>query len=84
MTFPGHVQNGVVVFDGPQTPPEGARVEVAILPREQTQPLRDFLLEFAGTFEDLPNDMAQQPIITFTDGLSDDDAVCRYVLFYRC
>jgi hypothetical protein len=59
MTFQGHVRNGVVVFDGPQAPPEGAAVQVAVLAPEPTQSLRDLLLEFAGTVEGLPEDMAE-------------------------
>jgi hypothetical protein len=61
MTYRGHVQNGVVVFDGPQSPPEGTPVEVAILPTTtQEQPLSNVLLQFAGTIEGLPPDMAAQ------------------------
>jgi hypothetical protein len=63
MTYQGHVRNGVVVFDGPQAPPEGATVEVAVLSDEQaqqTQSLHEFLLEFAGTIDGLPSDMAAQ------------------------
>lgn len=59
MTFRGHVQSGVVVFDGPQTPPEGVTVEVSVLPKEEVS-LADFLLEFAGTIDGLPSDMAAQ------------------------
>jgi hypothetical protein len=63
MTFRGHVQNGVVVFDGAQLPPEGAQVEVSlVLPKPQVdqEPLRDMLLRFAGSIEGLPSDMAEQ------------------------
>ncbi len=60
MTFRGRVQSGVVVFDGPQTPPEGAIVEVAVLANGEKESLRDVLLEFAGTIEGLPSDMAAQ------------------------
>jgi hypothetical protein len=60
MTFRGRVQSGVVVFDGPQIPPEGATVEVAVLTNGEKEPLRDVLLDFAGTIEGLPSDMAAQ------------------------
>lgn len=60
MTYRGHVQSGVVVFDGPETPPKGATVEVAVLPSRQDGSLRDLLMEFAGTVEGLPSDMAAQ------------------------
>jgi hypothetical protein len=60
MTYRGHVQSGVVVFDGDQKPPEGAAVEIAVLSTELGGSLRDMLLEFAGTIEGLPSDMAAQ------------------------
>ena len=60
MTYLGHVQNGVVVFEGPQTPPEGAAVKVAVVPEREDGLLSDALLEFAGSIEGLPADMAQQ------------------------
>jgi hypothetical protein len=60
MTYRGRVQSGVVVFDGPQTPPDGVAVEVAVVPGDEDRPLRDVLLEFAGTVEGLPSDMAAQ------------------------
>jgi hypothetical protein len=60
MTYRGHVQSGVVVFDGPESPPEGATVEVAVLSANPESSLRDLLLEFAGTIDGLPSDMAAQ------------------------
>jgi hypothetical protein len=63
MTLRRHVQNGVIVFDEAQSLPEGARVEVSlVLPKAQSEqePLRDMLLQFAGTVEGLPSDMAEQ------------------------
>jgi hypothetical protein len=63
MTFRGHVHNGVVVFDGAQAPPEGAQVEVSLVlpkPAGESGSLRDMLLQFAGTIEGLPSDMAEQ------------------------
>jgi hypothetical protein len=60
MTFHGHVQNGVVVFDDAQLPPEGARVEVSVLSQQENGSLRDLLLEFAGSIDGLPSDMAAQ------------------------
>ena len=84
MTFRGHVQSGVVVFDGPQTPPEGTTVEVAVLTTVEKSPLRDLLLEFAGTIDGLPSDMAaQHRSLSSTDVPSDDSVVRRYVLFHR-
>jgi hypothetical protein len=60
MTFRGHVQSGVVVFDSSQKPPEGSAVEVTVLSTDQNGSLRDLLLEFAGTIDGLPSDMAAQ------------------------
>jgi hypothetical protein len=60
MTFRGHVQNGVVVFDGPERPPEGVPVEIAVIAKPTEGSLAEMLLEFAGTIEGLPPDMAQQ------------------------
>jgi hypothetical protein len=63
MTFRGYVQNGVVVFDEAQAPPEGAQVEVSlVLPKPQSgdESLREMLLRFAGSIDGLPSDMAEQ------------------------
>lgn len=61
MTFRGHMQNGVVVFDGAEKPPEGTPVEVAIIPQPPPPgSLGEMLLEFSGTVEGLPPDMAEQ------------------------
>ena len=61
MTFHGHVQNGVVVFDGPEKPPEGTSAEVAIvLPPPPAGSLAEMLLEFSGIIEGLPPAMAAQ------------------------
>jgi hypothetical protein len=64
MTYRGHVKNGVVVFNGPEKPPDGAPVEVAVLESDaavssETGLLRDLLLDFSGTVEGLPADMAK-------------------------
>ncbi|MEX2172392.1 MAG: hypothetical protein WD851_23935 [Pirellulales bacterium] len=59
MTFRGHVQSGVVVFDDAKAPPDGVTVEVSVLTDEQV-PLCDFLMEFAGSIDGLPSDMAAQ------------------------
>jgi hypothetical protein len=64
MTYRGHVQNGVVVFDGSQVPPNGASVEVAIVASGTShsgtvESLSEMLLRHAGKAIDLPNDMAE-------------------------
>jgi len=62
MEFTGHVQNGVVVFNGP-TPAEGIAVRVApdpIVPSQstQSQSLFDILGDLFGKAEGLPTDAA--------------------------
>ena len=60
MVVQGTVQNGVVVPAGGQPLPEGAAVTIIV--RAPSQPvndsLREMLLEFAGTIDGLPPDMA--------------------------
>jgi hypothetical protein len=62
MTFQGHVENGVVVFDEATTVPEGARVEVTFLPEsdQKGEPkrvkLRDRLKSVIGKAENMPAD----------------------------
>jgi hypothetical protein len=62
MVVHGTVQNGIAVPNGGEPLPEGAAVTIIV--RAPSQPengsLRDLLLEFAGTIDGLPPDMAQQ------------------------
>jgi len=66
MTYRGHVQNGVVVFDEPLPLPEGAQVRVEVL-SEEAQPgeavaghesatLNERLHEVIGAARGLPPD----------------------------
>ena len=61
-TYTGQVQNGVIVFDESISPlPEGTRVQVE--PVDMESAIRDLsriLLEFAGTVQGLPSDLAEQ------------------------
>lgn len=60
MAHKGRVRNGVVVLDQPAALPEGTAVLVEPLgDREALQSLREGLLRFAGTMEDMPPDMAR-------------------------
>ena len=60
MAHKGRVRNGVVVLDQPAASPEGTAVLVEPLgDREALQSLREGLLRFAGTMEDMPPDMAR-------------------------
>lgn len=60
MTYRGHVENGVVVFDGSHKPPNGTAVEVAIVSPSPPDSLADTLLEFSGVIKGLPADMAER------------------------
>jgi hypothetical protein len=59
MSFQGHIENGVVVFDEPASLPEGAvvRVELASAPARKT--LAERFKDIIGTVHDLPADMAE-------------------------
>jgi hypothetical protein len=66
MEYSGQVRGGVVVFEN-GTPPEGAKVRVAVLAPEigadaaqRDEGTWSKLLEVAGTVEGLPPDMAEQ------------------------
>ena len=69
MTYRGTVKNGVVVFDGPERPPEGAVVafEFSETPFRDTatdeakaRRLSEALLKLAGTMkQELPTDASQ-------------------------
>jgi len=58
MSFEGHIQNGVVVFDEPVAVPEGTAVRVEVI-----APLRKTLAErfknIIGAGVDLPEDLAK-------------------------
>ena len=66
MTYRGEVRNGMVVLDGPARLPEGAHVEVTLLPRsaaiteeEQVPTLYERLRSVIGIAEGLPSDLAE-------------------------
>ena len=60
MSFPGTVQNGVIVLDNLQHLPDGTRVEVVLHEESAKKPtLRERLIKLAGTVDDLPSDMAR-------------------------
>jgi hypothetical protein len=62
MVVAGRVQNGVAVPAAGQSLPEGAEVTIVVQTGSETEngSLRDLLLEFAGTIDGLPADMAEQ------------------------
>jgi hypothetical protein len=60
MVYRGHVQNGVVVFDGIPNLPEGVEVQVAVVPPStEESTLGSRLMKFAGRLEGLPPDLAR-------------------------
>ena len=71
MSFTGHVQNGVVVFDEPVTLPEGTVVEVAV--RDATSDSRpslwDRLKDVVGKADGLPPDASARIHHYLTHGL---------------
>lgn len=78
MTFKGHVQNGVVVFDEPATIPEGTVVEVVVCQvshqvsqsDDSTAPsLWDRLKDVAGKADGLPADASTRVDHYLTHGL---------------
>jgi hypothetical protein len=62
MVVHGTVQNGVAVPNGGESLPEGAPVTIIVRAAAQQEngSLRDLLLEFAGSIDGLPPDMAAQ------------------------
>ena len=62
MSFIGHVQNGVVVFDTPSPLPDGTAVRVEALqplPEAATRSFLDRLGDIVGKAEGLPADASQ-------------------------
>jgi hypothetical protein len=59
MTIAGTFKNGVVVLDDSRGLSEGTRVEV-VIPEGNHAPTLQGLLQFAGTVNDLPPDLAEQ------------------------
>lgn len=61
MSLVGHVQNGVVVFDGGASFPDGTAVRVEPIERPaEVDGLPSQLLDWAGKGVDLPADLARR------------------------
>ena len=58
MSFQGHIENGVVVFDEPTLLPEGAVVHVELAAAPARKTLAERFKNIIGTVHDLPADMA--------------------------
>lgn len=61
MSFTGHVKQGVVVFDGPARPPDGAVVRVEEVSPVSPEPPTwgEVLKDFIGAVDGLPADLAE-------------------------
>jgi hypothetical protein len=59
MIYRGHVQNGVVVFDGRIELPEGTEVTIEPLPTPARKTLAEQFADVIGSVQELPPDMAQ-------------------------
>ena len=59
MSYTGHVEKGVVVFDGPNRPSEGAVVRVEEVPVCQSPSWGEVFKDLIGAAEGLPEDMAE-------------------------
>ncbi len=63
MTVRGHMQNGVVVLDCPAEIPDGAEVEVHVVPSAEAPgpppTLYERLRPFVGKLEGMPGDLAE-------------------------
>jgi hypothetical protein len=59
MSFTGHVENGVVVFDTPNALPEGTAVKVEAIASSSKRSLLDRLGDVVGKAEGLPADASQ-------------------------
>ena len=58
MSFQGHIVNGVVVFDGPMSLPEGTEVRVEPVAAPARKTLAERYKNIIGAVE-LPEDMAE-------------------------
>ena len=60
MTYTGHIENGVVVFDGPSRPPDGTIVRIEEVSNGEPAPTwAEVFRDFIGVIDDLPEDMAE-------------------------
>ncbi len=59
MSYRGHVENGVVVFDQPVALPDGTRVSVEPSPPPERRTLAERLHRVIGAAKGLPSDLAR-------------------------
>lgn len=64
MSFDGHIENGVAVFDQPVSLPDGLRVRIELVPEsppneQGRKTLAERFKSIIGAVDDLPADMAE-------------------------
>jgi hypothetical protein len=59
MTFQGHIQNGVAVFDEPMTLPDGTKVQIVPAASPAPKSLAERFQNIIGAADDLPADLAE-------------------------
>jgi hypothetical protein len=59
MSFTGHIQNGMVVFDTPVSLPDGTCVEITLLTQHNQPTHFDRFKEIIGAAVGLPKDFAE-------------------------
>jgi hypothetical protein len=59
MTYVGHVQKGIVIFEGSQRPPDGTAVRIEEIPAAQAKNWGEVFKDLIGSVEGLPEDMAE-------------------------
>ena len=59
MSFQGHIQNGVAVFDEPISLPDGLKVRIVLVPESGRKTLAERFKNIIGAVDDLPEDMAE-------------------------
>ncbi len=59
MSFEGHIQNGVAVFDEPVSLPDGLKVRIVPVADASRKTLAERFKNIIGVVDDLPEDMAE-------------------------
>lgn len=62
MVYPAHFENGHVVLDSPEQPPEGAALEVRVVPSPALEVSKKEppWFKFIGAIKDMPPDASQR------------------------
>jgi hypothetical protein len=62
MVYHAHIENGTVIFDSPENPPEGAKLEVHVVspPPTDVSKQEPPWFKYFGAIKDLPADASQR------------------------